>query len=131
ISTRYLSQYRAEICHASSSFLCSSGIILVRREANPFLLRRGRTNKFLEARIIPKRIEHWIEPEQRGSERHVCGIKRAFVRSREQRLQSAHSTVGFACFRGHAGKDLDRTRAIHRVFLDRIHGYRLLDESEC
>jgi hypothetical protein len=22
-------------------------------------------------------------------------------------------------------------QAIHRVFLDRIHGYRLLDESEC
>src|SRR6266480_969577 len=71
ISTRYLSQYRAEICHASSAFLCSSGIILVRREANPFLPRRGRTNKFLEARIIPKRIEHRIEPKQRRSERHV------------------------------------------------------------
>src|SRR6266567_2529108 len=26
--------------------------------------------KFLEARIIPERIEHRIEPEQRGSERH-------------------------------------------------------------
>jgi len=23
--------------------------------------------EFLEARIIPQRIEHWIEPEQRGS----------------------------------------------------------------
>ena len=27
--------------------------------------------EFLEARIVPERIEHWIEPEQRGSERHV------------------------------------------------------------
>ncbi len=27
--------------------------------------------EFLEARIIPKRIEHWIEPEQRRSERHA------------------------------------------------------------
>jgi len=27
--------------------------------------------QFLEARIIPKRIEHRIEPEQRGSERHA------------------------------------------------------------
>ena len=26
----------------------------------------------MEARIIPERIEHWIEPEQRRSERHVC-----------------------------------------------------------
>jgi len=27
--------------------------------------------EFLEARIIPKGIEHWIEPEQRRSERQV------------------------------------------------------------
>ena len=27
--------------------------------------------EFLEARIIPERIEHRIEPEQRGSKRHV------------------------------------------------------------
>src|SRR6266487_6938390 len=36
------------------------------------LLRRGRGGELLEARIIPERIEHWIEPEQRGSERHSC-----------------------------------------------------------
>src|SRR5438046_8032073 len=29
-----------------------------------------RGDELLEARIVPKRIEHWIEPEQRGSERH-------------------------------------------------------------
>src|SRR5438094_9581699 len=33
--------------------------------------RRARC-EFLEARIIPKRIEHRIEPEQRGSEGHNC-----------------------------------------------------------
>ena len=40
--------------------------------------RRSRVNslwflfaEFLEARIIPKGIEHWIEPEQRRSERQV------------------------------------------------------------
>src|SRR4030095_15310892 len=27
--------------------------------------------ELLEARIVPERIEHRIEPEQRGSERHV------------------------------------------------------------
>ena len=27
--------------------------------------------EFLEARIIPERIEHWIEPEQRGIKRDV------------------------------------------------------------
>src|SRR6266480_6165749 len=36
--------------------------------------------ELLEARIIPERIEHWVQPEQSRSERHVCGIKRAFVR---------------------------------------------------
>ena len=38
--------------------------------------------EFLEARIIPERIEHRIEPEQRGSERHVCS-QRASARYRE------------------------------------------------
>jgi hypothetical protein len=33
------------------------------------LFRRFRGRQFLEARIIPKRIEHGIEPKQRGSER--------------------------------------------------------------
>jgi len=37
--------------------------------APQMLLRRGRRDQFLEARIIPERIEHWIEPEQRGSKR--------------------------------------------------------------
>jgi hypothetical protein len=26
-------------------------------------LRRGRGDEFLETRIVPKRIEHWIQPE--------------------------------------------------------------------
>jgi hypothetical protein len=32
--------------------------------------------EFLEARIIPERIEHGIEPEQRGSERYVSSHAR-------------------------------------------------------
>jgi hypothetical protein len=32
-------------------------------------LRRGRSDEFLETRIIPERIEHWIKPEERGGER--------------------------------------------------------------
>ena len=47
------------------------------------LIRRFRGRQFLEARIIPQRIEHWIEPEQRRSEQHVRG-KGAFVRCLEQ-----------------------------------------------
>ena len=34
-------------------------------------LRRGRTDEFLEARVIPQRIEHGIEAEERGGERHA------------------------------------------------------------
>src|SRR5205814_2625270 len=30
--------------------------------------RYGRAGEFLETRIIPERIEHWIEPEQSGSQ---------------------------------------------------------------
>src|SRR5437867_13248841 len=33
--------------------------------------RRARGGEFLKARILPERIEHRIEPEQRGSERHA------------------------------------------------------------
>ena len=34
--------------------------------------RRGRGGEFLKTRIISERIEHRIEPEQRGSEGHNC-----------------------------------------------------------
>jgi len=44
--------------------------------------RRARGGESLEARIIPKRIEHRIEPEQRRSERHVS-VQRALARHRE------------------------------------------------
>ena len=46
------------------------------------LFRCFRLGEFLEARIIPERIEHRIEPEQRGSERHVCS-QRACIWYRE------------------------------------------------
>ena len=49
--------------------------------APELLLRRGRRDEFLEARIVPQRIEHWIEPEQRGSERRARHC--ATVRDRE------------------------------------------------
>jgi hypothetical protein len=46
------------------------------------LFRCGQLGEFLEARIVPKRIEHGIEPEQRGSERYILS-QRAVVRYRE------------------------------------------------
>ena len=41
--------------------------------AAPLFVRRRRYGRgeFLEARIIPERIEHGIEPEQRRCKRHV------------------------------------------------------------
>jgi hypothetical protein len=48
-------------------------------------LGRGRGDEFLETRIGAQRIEHWIEPEQRGSERHVF-VQRAVARYREHLL---------------------------------------------
>jgi hypothetical protein len=44
-------------------------VLLVRR------FRCGRGGEFLEARIIPKRIEHGIELEQCGSERQKLSEK--------------------------------------------------------
>jgi len=44
-----------------------------------------RLGEFLEARIIPKRIEHWIEPEERRSERHKF-VQCARARYREHLL---------------------------------------------
>ena len=40
--------------------------------------------EFLKARIVPERIEHWIEPEQRGSERGSCPKKFALLFRRER-----------------------------------------------
>src|SRR5438876_757104 len=40
-------------------------------QIGPALLRRERSDEFLEARIIPERVEHWIKPEQCRSERHT------------------------------------------------------------
>jgi hypothetical protein len=38
---------------------------------------------------------------------------------------------GCAKARGHASKDVDPTRTIYRVFLDRNYGHLPLDQSEC
>ena len=51
---------------------------------NPSLFRSVRYQR-LEARIVPQRIEHGIEPEQRRSKWHVCS-QRAVVRYRKQFL---------------------------------------------
>src|SRR6266576_4530840 len=47
---------------------------MCRAQAVALFVRRFRCewgNEFLETRVTPKRIENRIEPEQRGSQRHV------------------------------------------------------------
>ena len=45
-------------------------------------LRHVLANEFLKARIVPQRIEHRIDPEQRWSERHPCS-QRTIARFRK------------------------------------------------
>src|SRR5436189_5337319 len=47
------------------------------------LFWRGRCDQFLEARVLAHWLEHWVQPEQRRSERRVCGQRR-FVWDRKQ-----------------------------------------------
>ena len=44
----------------------ASDFIEIKQDLRGRLFRRARGGEFLEARIIPERIEHGIEPKQRG-----------------------------------------------------------------
>src|SRR5204863_1442914 len=79
----------------------SSATRLLRHHVALFVgrLRRGRLGEFLEARIIPERIEHRIELEQRGSEGHGRS-QWGFIRCRKQFLQRGNGAIRFAHFRG-------------------------------
>src|SRR5437667_12286421 len=66
--------FRRRADRTTSVFVSRVGTSLLR------IVRRGRGDEFLEARIIPERIEHRIEPEQRRSQQHV--YQRALVRYR-------------------------------------------------
>ena len=61
-------------------------------------LRRGRLGEFLEARIIPQWIEHWIEPEQRGScpksFRSIVSARATFDRSSRARGRGGYRRPG-------------------------------------
>ena len=62
--------------------------------------------EFLKTRIISERIEHWIEPEQRRSERRAhthCATVRDGV------ALSGDGAVGFSRAPRHPREDLDRT----------------------
>jgi hypothetical protein len=62
-----------------------ANIASLERSQEPSLDSRLRVREFLKTRIIPQRIEHRIEPEQRRSQRHVLS-QGAIIRYGEQFL---------------------------------------------
>jgi len=62
--------------------LCRAWILSVDSLVELLFFQRGRGDEFLEARIVPKRIEHRIELEQRRGKRHVVS-KWTCIRYRE------------------------------------------------
>src|SRR4029077_14279623 len=82
---------------------------------------------FLEAWIIPQRIEHWIETEQCRSQRSGRA-KRSRIRCRQKLLQSSDGAIGFSCLHCHSGEKLNRSGASYSIFLDRIHSHSPLRE---
>src|SRR6266487_6363648 len=85
--------------------------------------------ELLEARIVPKRIEHRIEPEERRSERHACGHA-AIAWYRKYFLQSGDGAVGFPQACRYPGQDVDRLRTICCVFVDGMQSDGAFDERE-
>ena len=65
---RWLQNRRIADSRRITQFLCPN-----LSEKFALLFRCFRLGEFLEARIIPQRIEHRIEPEQRRSERYIWG----------------------------------------------------------
>ena len=97
--------------------------------APQMLLRRGRGDEFLEARIIPERIEHWIEPEQRGSEPRPQGSAPYGIESSFCKAAMARSGSPI-CAATRARISID-TWTTQGVLLDRIRGHGPLDQFEC
>src|SRR5947208_16124604 len=63
--------------------LCRAWILSVDSLVELLFFQRGRGDEFLDARIVPKRIEHRIELEQRRGRRHVVS-KWTFIRYRDE-----------------------------------------------
>src|SRR5205823_14905554 len=92
-----------------STCAISSAISFLTPQPCEKLFRRRRGDEFLETRIAAERIEHWIEPERRRSERHVryqytCApwsVSRVFLESGDAGNRASHA------YRL-PGEDLDR-----------------------
>ena len=57
-------------------------------------LRCGRLREFLEARIVPERIEHRIEPEKRGSKRRNLSEKFSLLFRRKRLNDFLKARIG-------------------------------------
>src|SRR5438034_11793116 len=64
-----------------------------KRDTVGLFVRRFRCSgsEFLETRIVPERIEHWIEPEQRGSKRRNLSEKLIAIVSARARRRFSRS----------------------------------------
>src|SRR5207237_1305808 len=78
ISARYLSQYRAEVCHASSTFFCSSGIILVPRKLTRFTSALARRQFFRSA--DDSEADRTLDPATLNRRRKTPGSRDYFYR---------------------------------------------------
>src|SRR5439155_12670372 len=79
--------YASSALNSSSRLRSTSSRRQGRLCAPQMLLRRGRGDQLLEARIIPERIEHWIESEQRRSNRNA-------IRYLQQTLENGNRVIG-------------------------------------
>src|SRR5262245_54298063 len=85
-----------------------------------------RAYDFLETRIIPQWIEHWIESQQSGRKWRGCIGKCGY---REQFLQSGDGAVRFSHLRCHSSEGFDWRGSADRVFLNRVRSDCSLRES--
>src|SRR5437588_4749158 len=91
--------------------------------------RRFAAREFLEARIIPERIEHWIEPEQRRSERRRNDpVAAGYL---QDLLECGYGPVRFAHLCCDASQRFALARTDERILLHRISGDTLFGESKC
>ena len=85
----------------------------------------------LETRVVSERIEHRIEPEERGSERRLAAAERAFVGKGESTFcRAAMARSGSPDLRRYARENFDRSRAVEGIFLDRHRGHGALGKTE-
>src|SRR5215510_323557 len=94
-----------------------------------YLFRCGGSNQLLKARILAEGTKHWIQPEQRRSQRRVGGQRR-FVRDRKQLSQRGDRSIDIADASCHAREDFQWPGTCKRIFLDRTQRHCTFCQSQ-